>query len=72
MKRFDASIEWLRDRIALRDEEMEMIRQNGEVEADGKAQIQPKAVGFQINVCWDYLLFLKNHVFSFWFPGGFR
>ena len=39
LKRFDASLEWLRDRIAIRDDEMDRIRQNGEVEADENEQM---------------------------------
>ena len=39
LKRFDASIEWLRDRIAVRDEVMDIIRENGEVEANEKEQM---------------------------------
>ena len=32
LKRFNASLEWLMERIAMRDEENETIRQNGELE----------------------------------------
>ena len=39
LRRFDASIEWLRERIAMREEEMDRIGQNGEVEANEKEQM---------------------------------
>ena len=39
LKRFDSSIEWLRDRIAMREEEMDRIRHNREIEANVKAQM---------------------------------
>ena len=32
LKRFDASLEWLMDRIQTRDDEIEALRQNGEIE----------------------------------------
>ena len=32
MKRFDASLEWLLERIAQRDDDIEALRQNGQVE----------------------------------------
>ena len=39
LKRYDASLEWLRERIGLRDEEIDAIRRNGEIEERDKRQI---------------------------------
>ena len=38
LKRFDASIEWLSHRIAVREEEIEKIRHNNEIEGREKKQ----------------------------------
>ena len=39
LKMFDASIEWLSQRIAVREEEIEKIRHNNEIETHEKNQI---------------------------------
>ena len=39
LKRFDASLEWFLERVNLRDEEINTIKGNQEMEAHGKAQI---------------------------------
>ena len=36
LKRFDPSLEWLMERVSLRDEEMDKIRQNVEIEVGEK------------------------------------
>ena len=38
-KRFDASLEWLVERIDMRDEEIKEINENREIEADEKAKM---------------------------------
>ena len=39
LKRFDASLEWLLERIGMREEEIERIRQNGEIDETEKNQV---------------------------------
>ena len=39
LKRFDASLEWLIERIAIREDEIEAIRKNGEMEEQEKNQV---------------------------------
>ena len=39
LKRFDAPLEWFMERIETREEEMEVIRKNGEIEEGEKIQM---------------------------------
>ena len=39
LRRFDASLEWFVERISVRDEELETIRRNGELEEREKNDI---------------------------------
>ena len=38
LKRFDASLEWLMERVSLRDEEMDEIRQSVEIEVERRTK----------------------------------
>ena len=42
MKRFDASLEWLMERIGMRDVRIEKIRQNGEIEENEESDAPSK------------------------------
>ena len=65
MKRFDASLEWLMERISLCDEERDKIGRNGEMEADDMAKmVRAKRIESIEEVLEEVSVLIDTHFFN--------
>ena len=65
LRRFDSSLEWFVDRVNLREDELRVIEQNGEIESREKAQlIQAKRTKNIRDVIEDVEVLVDSHFFN--------
>ena len=68
LKRFDASLEWLMERIALQDEEIEQVKGNREMDEKEKDQmLRAKKMESIADVLEEVEVLIDTHFFNeFW------